>query len=173
MEHSSPSASPQALPNAETLRHLYHGEGKTIRQIAAHYHCRPAALLALMDEAGIVRRRPGRARAALPDWDKTKLRLLVKVKGMPYVRAFARARGVNQMRLAALLGERPLPRGQRSHYHLIDHDNAIRRAYNDGTKPSTLAHQYRCSRRAIYYSLDRTSGNQCANTVNRLTVFAH
>lgn len=148
------------LPDAGTLHQLYYVQGKTIAQIAKHYHCRASLVLRAMNEAGITRRRTGRSRAPLPDWDAAKLQQLVKIKGLPYVRAFAKSHGVNRVKLAALLGERPLPRGQRKQQVLLDHDQSIRSAYNAGTPINALAKQYGCSRRAIGYSLDRTSRNE-------------
>lgn len=151
-----------ALPDADTLRQLYYIDGATVRQIAKQFCCRTSAVLRAMDDAGIKRRRTGRTRAPLPAWDSEKLWRLVKVKGMPYVREFAREHGVNQVKLAALLGDSALARGQRRQQVLLDHDEAIRIAYNEGTPIKVLAEQYGCSRRAIGYSLDRTSRKQSA-----------
>ncbi|MEI8305553.1 MAG: hypothetical protein WCF99_00680 [Chloroflexales bacterium] len=147
------------LPDAETLYQRYVVEGKTIRAIAHLHRCRTADLLAAMDAAGIPRRRPGRPRAPLPAWDREKLQQLVRAKGMRYTRAFARRHGVSREKLAALLGERALDRGQRSQQVAVEHDHAIRAAYDAGESINALATRYGCTRRAIGYSLDRTSGN--------------
>lgn len=148
------------LPDAETLHQLYCVEGQTVRKIARLHGCRTATLLAAMDAAGIVRRRPGRQRALLPAWDSDKLHQLVQAKGMVYVRAFARRHGVNSEKLAVLLGVRLLDRGQRSQQVALEHDAEIRKAYDAGAAVKTLAAKYGCTRRAISYSLDRTSGNK-------------
>lgn len=161
------------LPDADTLRQLYYVEGKTIREMAVLYHCRTSALIREMDAVGIIRRRRGRAREPLPDWDAGKLRQLVKAKGMPHVRAFAQRRGVNRVKLMALLDERPLARGKHNRHVLVDCDAAIRMAYELGTPVNVLAEQYGCSRRAINYSLDRTSGQQWAVSPNGQPFVAH
>ncbi|MEI7642930.1 MAG: hypothetical protein WCJ55_01355 [Chloroflexales bacterium] len=148
-----------SLPDAETLYQLYITEGKTVRVIARLHRCRTADLLAAMDAAGIPRRRPGRPRAPLPTWDRAKLQQLVRAKGMHYTRAFARRHGVSREKLAALLGERALDRGRRSQQVALEHDAAIRAAYDAGESINALATRYGCTRRAIGYSLDRTSGN--------------
>ena len=165
MGHNAAATQRDRLPDAETLRHLYQQEGKTIREIARSYRCRTSALLRAMDAAGIARRRPGRAHSPLPDWNADKLRLLVKVMGMPHVRAFARGHGVNRIKLAGLLDHRLLDRGCRTRQIVVDHDADIRRAYDAGAHVSALAQHYNCSRRAIAYSLNRTSRKQCATDV--------
>jgi Mor family transcriptional regulator len=145
--------------NAETIYQLYCREGKTIREIARQYRCRTATILAIMDAAKIARRRPGRQRAPLPVWDRKKLHQLVRAKGMPYTRAFARRHGVSREKLAVLLGERSLERGRRSQQVALEHDTEIRNAFDARASVNVLATQYGCTRRAISYSLDRTSGN--------------
>lgn len=50
---------PRRLPDAETLRRLYHGEGLTSSQIGALYGVVPDAVTAAMRRAGIPRRAPG------------------------------------------------------------------------------------------------------------------
>ncbi|PDV96510.1 hypothetical protein [Candidatus Chloroploca asiatica] len=146
------------IPEAAQLHHDYVREGKTIRELASVYRCRTSVLLAAMDAAGITRRRPGRPRAPVPDWDAEKLHQLVKAKGIRYVRAFARRHGVNREKLAVLLGTPPLERGQRRRQVAVAHDAAIRSAYEAGASINSLATRYGCTRRAIGYSLDRTSG---------------
>lgn len=154
------------VPDAETLYRLYITERKTVRAIARLHHCRTADLLAAMDTAGISRRRPGRARAPLPEWNREKLQQLVRAKGMRYTRAFARRHGVSREKLAALLGEGPLDRGRRSQQVVLEHDAAIRVAYDAGESINALAAHYGCTRRAIGYSLDRTSGNKGKSNLN-------
>lgn len=148
------------LPDAEMLHQLYVVEGKTIREIARLHRCRTATLLAAMDDAGIVRRRPGRQRTPLPTWDSDKLHQLVRANGMAYVRGFASRHGVSSEKLAVLLGARSLDRGRRSQQVALEHDAEIRKAYDAGASVNALAAQYGCTRRAISYSLDRTSGNK-------------
>jgi transposase-like protein len=144
------------LPDATQLHQLYIVEGQTIRAIAQRYRCRPAAIIAAMEAAGIVRRRSGRTRAPLPAWDTEKLRQLVRAKGVRYVRAFARRHGVSKEKLAVMLGNQRLDRGRRSQQVALEHDAAIRSAYDAGASITSLARQYGCTRRAIGYSLDRT-----------------
>ncbi|PDW05047.1 hypothetical protein [Candidatus Viridilinea mediisalina] len=144
------------VPDASQLHQLYIVEGQTIRAIAQRYRCRPAAVIAAMEAAGIARRRSGRTRAPLPAWDTEKLRQLVRAKGVRYVRAFARRHGVSKEKLAVLLGNQRLDRGRRSHQRALEHDAAIRSAYDAGAPITALAKQYGCTRRAIGYSLDRT-----------------
>jgi hypothetical protein len=146
------------LPDATRLHRLYVVERKTIREIARIHRCRTAVLLATMDAAGIARRRPGRQRAPLPAWDSDKLHQLVRAKGLKYARAFARRHGVSKEKLAVLLGAQPLDRGRRSQQVAVEHDAAIRSAYDAGASINSLAARYGCTRRAIGYSLDRTSG---------------
>lgn len=148
------------IPDAETLRRLYEEQGKTVREIARLSCCRTATLLEAMEAAGIVRRRRGRRRAPLPDWDSSKLHQLVKAKGLPYVRSFARRNGLSREKLAVLLGRRSLARGKRSEQVVIEHDDEIRAAYERGVSINELAGRYGCTRRAISYSLDRTSWKQ-------------
>lgn len=162
MARSTTHTSVSTVPDAERLRQLYLVDQATVRELARRYHCRMSTLLRAMDDAGIVRRRSGRPRSPLPEWDGEKLQRLIKVKGIHYARAFAQHRGVNPVKLAALLGKRPLPRGDFRRHILLDHDDAIRAAYNDGISIKELAEQYGSSRRAIGYSLDRTSRKQSA-----------
>lgn len=146
-----------ALPDADQLHQLYVVERRTVREIARMHRLRIADLLAAMDDAGIARR-PGRQRKPPPDWDSEKLRQLVRVNGLPYARAFARRYGVSRHKLAGILGTHALDRGRRSRQIVIEHDEAIRSAYDAGASIKSLAAKYGCTRRAIGYSLDRTSG---------------
>lgn len=160
MAHNPGPEAHSKLPDAESLHLLYSIEGTTVRELAKHFHCRVSTLLRAMDDAGIKRRRSGRPRATVPEWDSEKLQQLVKIKGMPYARAFAQQRGVNPVKLAMLLGKRRLPGGDQQRLIVIDHDETIRAAYNNGISIKALAEQYGCSRRTINYSLDRTSRKQ-------------
>lgn len=144
------------LPDATQFHQLYIVEGQPIRAIAQRYHCRPAAIITAMDAAGIARRRSGRIRSPLPAWDTEKLRQLVRARGVRYVRAFARRHGVSKEKLAVMLGNQRLDRGRRSQQVALEHDAAIRSAYDAGAPITALARQYGCTRRAIGYSLDRT-----------------
>jgi hypothetical protein len=162
----------RTLPDPATLRRLYAEEGHTIRSLARLFHCRPHTLIAALDAADIVRRRRGPRRAALPDWDQEKLQQLAKLQGMPYVRRFARRHGVNTTRLAVLLGRSTIGRGRADQHRVIDHDGAIRDAYDRGAAVKDLAAHYGCSLRAIGYSLDRTSGNQSAANADRTALVA-
>lgn len=144
--------------DAAQLHQLYVVERRTVREIARMHRLRIAAVLAAMDAAGIARRRPGQQRKPPPDWDSEKLQQLVRVNGLPYARAFARRYGVSRHKLAGLLGTRALDRGRRSRQIVIEHDAAIRSAYDEGASVKSLAAKYGCTRRAISYSLDRTSG---------------
>lgn len=147
-----------APADAETVRALYEEAGLSVREIALHVRCRKQAIIELMDAAGIDRRRRGRQRSPLPDWDRDKLRQLAKAQGMAYTRAFARRHGVNREKLAVLLDRRPLMRGHRPRRIAAEYDDAIREAYEAGVPMHELAACYGCTRRAINYSLDRTSG---------------
>jgi hypothetical protein len=149
-----------AYPDAETVRLLYAEESKNVREIALLLRCRKQTVLAVMEAAGISRRRRGRARAPLPDWDQKKLRQLARAQGMAYARAFARRHGVNREKLAVLLDRRLLMRGKRLRCGAAEYDDAIRAAYEAGVPIKTLAARYDCTRRAISYSLDRTSGTK-------------
>lgn len=148
------------VPDAETLRRLYEDEGHSVREIARLARCRTQALLEAMDAAGIARRRRGPRRAPLPNWDRDKLLQLVKVKGLPYARAFARRNHVSREKLAVLLGRPRLARGPAARQVLVEHDDAIRAAYERGVPIKSLATHYGSTVRAISYSLDRTSGKQ-------------
>lgn len=149
-----------ALPDEETVRFLYENEGKSVREIALLLRCRKQTVLAVMEAAGISRRRRGRVRAPLPEWDREKLRQLARAQGMAYARAFARRYGVNREKLAVLLDRRLLMRGKRPRCVAAEYDDAIREAYEAGVPIKTLAAHYGCTRRAISYSLDRTSGTK-------------
>jgi hypothetical protein len=156
-----------AIPDAGTLRRLYEDEGWSVREIARRSGCRTQALLCAMDAAGIVRRRRGPRRTPLPDWDCEKLQQLAKVQGLAYARAFARRRGVSHAKLALLLGQATLPRGNRARQVIVEHDAAIREAYEHGVPVKDLATRYGCTVRGICYSLDRTSGKQSDLSANR------
>lgn len=147
-----------ALPDVEAIRLLYEEEGLNLREIALRLRCRKQTVIELMESAGISRRRRGRQRALLPDWDKDALRQLAKAKGMPYTRVFAHRHGVNREKLAVLLDRQPLIRGYRPRRVAAEYDDAIREAYEAGVAINELAVCYGCTRRAISYSLDRTSG---------------
>lgn len=147
-----------ALPDVETVRLLYEEEGLNVQVIALRLRCRKQTVIAVMKAAGIERRRSGRPRAPLPEWDTDALRQLAKAKGLPYTRAFARHHGVNREKLTVLLGRQPLIRGHRPRRIAAEYDEAIREAYEAGVPIKELAACYGCTRRAISYSLDRTSG---------------
>jgi lambda repressor-like predicted transcriptional regulator len=149
-----------AIPEPAVLRQLYEREGWSVRDIARAFQCRTQVLLQAMDAAAITRRRRGRQRAPLPDWDRAKVQQLVKASGMAYTRAFARKNGVSREKLAVLLGRPGLARGNRGSQRVIEHDDAIRAAYERGVPVKDLAARYRCTVRTINYSLDRTSGKQ-------------
>jgi hypothetical protein len=149
-----------AIPDPDTLRRLYQDEGRAVREIARLAQCRTKTLLEAMDAAGIERRRRGPRRAPLPDWDREKLQQLAKVQGHAYVYAFARRHRVSRAKLAILLGRSVLPRGRAERQVVIEHDAAIREAYDRGVPVKDLAARYGCTVRGICYSLDRTSGKQ-------------
>ena len=148
---------PKIFPfDAETLRVLYVEEGKTLHELALMGRCRPQRILKAMKAWGIPRRRRGRRRSLHPDVDPELLKAITRLGGRTHARAVARTHGINRDRFDRLIGDRLGNRGAITRHVLYRHDDAIRRAYEDGMLVKDLAARYGCSRRSISRSLDRT-----------------